>query len=135
MEVIKVLFSKQLFRYILVNLGDLLFSWALVSILEIGIGIPRYPSLVFTYILSQILAFFVKKVWVFQEKSKTGEYAQFWRYTCASLLLLIVNTSCVYGLWILTKLPYPINQMIANVPTTAVGFIMNKKIFKTAQSS
>jgi len=86
-------------------------------------------SAAITFVLTDILGFVIKKIWVFEDKNIKAVQKQIFLYLLLSVTYLMTNTGFLYVLVEYLHIQYVISQIILTSILSFPSYFISKRIF------
>ena len=106
-----------------------IFGFATLYSLTEYLGLWYLFSAVVTFILTDILGFVIKKIWVFEDKNIKAVKKQIFLYFILSIAYLITNTGLLYALVECLHIQYIISQIILTSILSFPSYFISRGIF------
>ena len=86
-------------------------------------------SAAITFVLTDVLGFIIKKIWVFEDKNIKAVQKQIFLYLLLSVTYLMTNTGFLYVLVEYLHIQYVISQIILTSILSFPSYFISKRIF------
>ncbi|MCX6753876.1 MAG: GtrA family protein [Candidatus Nomurabacteria bacterium] len=93
------------------------------------VGLWYILSAAITFVLSDVLGFILKKIWVFEDKNIKVIQKQIFLYIILSITYLITNTGLLYVLVEYLQIQYIISQIILTSILSFPSYFISRYIF------
>lgn len=107
----------------------IIFGFVTLYSLTEYLGLWYILSTVITFILTDILGFVIKKIWVFEDKNIKAVKKQIFLYLLLSITYLMTNTGSLYIMVEYLHIQYIVSQIILTSILSFPSYFISKNIF------